>query len=302
MDLYRKKELVNDEKRAEMDNRQTRELDIISYGRKNTTTKKKGTGQKSVRTKENDRERQSRLREERKRKRRRKVFIARFLCAFFICLVMGIASLCIYHVVAERTGEEESFSFSNIGNIFHKGNDWTIEDMFGMLEEEGITCTQDFLSVNEYSRPAEELKKVKNIFIHYTANPGTDAAQNRSYFENLGQTHETSASAHFIIGYEGEIVQCIPLDEIAYAVAGRNQDSISIECCYLDESGQFTEETYRTLVHFSAILLEKYGLEADDLRRHYDEGGKNCPKYYVENEEAWRQFVEDVKEYKESLN
>ena len=45
--------------------------------------------------------------------------------------------------------------------------------------------TEDFLTVNEYSRPGDPLTEVKNIFVHYTANPGTSAAQNRSYFEQL---------------------------------------------------------------------------------------------------------------------
>ncbi|MDE6992001.1 MAG: peptidoglycan recognition protein family protein, partial [Lachnospiraceae bacterium] len=75
---------------------------------------------------------------------------------------------------------------------------------------------EDFLTISEYNRPGTKLAEVNNIFVHYTANQGTSAAQNRSYFENLGQTHERAASAHFIIGYEGEIVQCIPLDEEAY--------------------------------------------------------------------------------------
>lgn len=157
--------------------------------------------------------------------------------------------------------------------------------------------TEDFLTVNPYSRPGTELKKVNNIFVHYTANPGTSAAQNRSYFENLGVTGETSASAHFIIGYEGEIVQCIPLDEIGYAVKKRNNDSLSIECCYLREDGKFTEETYQSLIKLSAWLLKEYKLAPEDMRRHYDEGGKKCPLYYVENEAAWEQFIQDLREY-----
>lgn len=104
--------------------------------------------------------------------------------------------------------------------------------------------TEDFLTVNEYSRPGDPLTEVNNIFVHYTANPGTSAAQNRSYFEQLKDNHERSASAHFIIGYNGEIIQCVPLDEIAYAVQTRNEDSISIECCYKADNGQFTQETY----------------------------------------------------------
>ena len=91
------------------------------------------------------------------------------------------------------------------------------------------------------------MTEVNNIFVHYTANPGTSAAQNRSYFEQLKDNHERRASAHFIIGYDGEILQCVPLDEIAYAVQTRNEDSISIECCYKADNGQFTQETYDSL-------------------------------------------------------
>lgn len=157
---------------------------------------------------------------------------------------------------------------------------------------------EEFLTISEYNRPGTELASVKNIFVHYTANPGTSAAQNRSYFESLGQTHERAASAHFIIGYEGEIVQCIPLEEEAYAVVERNEDSISIECCYLEKDGSFTQETYDSLIEMLAWLTEKYDLEAQDILRHYDCGGKKCPLYYVEHEDAWQQLLEDVRQYK----
>ena len=155
--------------------------------------------------------------------------------------------------------------------------------------------TEDFLTVNPYSRPGESLPQVNNIFVHYTANKRTSAAQNRSYFENLSQTGETSASAHFIIGYEGEIIQCIPLDEIGYAVVGRNYDSISIECCYLEDDGEFTKATYDSLIWLCSWLLQEYDLAPEDILRHYDEGGKKCPLYYVEHESAWKQLIGDVK-------
>lgn len=154
--------------------------------------------------------------------------------------------------------------------------------------------TEDFLTVNEYSRPGDELKEVNNIFVHYTANPGTSAAQNRSYFEQLKDTHERSASAHFIIGYEGETIQCIPLNEIAYAVQGRNEDSISIECCYTAADGSFTQETYDSLIELLRWLTDVYDLQEEDILRHYDCGGKKCPLYYIENEEEWAQLKRDV--------
>lgn len=153
---------------------------------------------------------------------------------------------------------------------------------------------EDFLTFSEYNRPGTKLERVDNIFVHYTANPGTSAAQNRSYFESLGQTHERAASAHFIIGYDGEIIQCIPLEEEAYAVKERNVDSISIECCYIAEDGSFTPATYDSLIEMLVWLTDKYHLKPEDILRHYDCGGKKCPIYYVEHEDAWQQLLADV--------
>ena len=162
--------------------------------------------------------------------------------------------------------------------------------------------TVSLLEVNRYSRPGTKLKKVKNIFVHYTANKGTSAEQNRSYFANLAGTGERSASAHFIIGYDGEILQCIPLEEEAYAVKGRNDDSLSIECCYLSEDGEFTSSTRASLTELLAWLCGEYGLTTEDILRHYDAGGKKCPLYYVEHEEEWTRLKEDVAAYMEETS
>lgn len=154
--------------------------------------------------------------------------------------------------------------------------------------------TQEFLTPNEYSRPQTPLGKVKNIVIHYVANPGTSAENNRDYFENLKDTHTTKASSHFIVGLEGEVIQCIPLDEYSYASNDRNGDTISIETCHLDETGQYTEATYQSMVRLTAFLCDKYRLTEEDLIRHYDITGKICPKYFVDHEDAWETFKRDV--------
>lgn len=155
----------------------------------------------------------------------------------------------------------------------------------------------DLLTINEYSRSGEANNKINGIVVHYTANPGTTASQNRSYFEGLKESKLTKASSHFIIGLEGEIVQCIPTNEVAYASNERNYDTISIECCHPDETGKFDEKTYQSLVHLTAWLCGKFNLKPKDVMRHYDITGKLCPLYYVENEAEWEQFIEDVKEY-----
>lgn len=151
------------------------------------------------------------------------------------------------------------------------------------------------LTINPYSRPGTNSDKIKNIVIHYTANPGTSAKQNRNYFENLKDVKETKASSHFIVGIEGEIIQCVPTWEIAYASNNRNSDTISIETCHLQSDGKYTEETYQSMVQLTAWLCEKFDLTEDDVIRHYDITGKICPKYFVEDKDAWEQFKLDVK-------
>ncbi|MCI8578589.1 MAG: N-acetylmuramoyl-L-alanine amidase [Lachnospiraceae bacterium] len=158
--------------------------------------------------------------------------------------------------------------------------------------------TQDFLNVNPYSRPGTRRTQVNSIVVHYVANPGTSARQNWSYFNNLAdQTgpDAVSASSHYIIGIDGEILQGIPLDEVAYANYPRNDDTVSIECCHPDDTGEFSEETMKSLVRLTAWLCGELHLDEKDVIRHYDVIGKNCPKYYVENESEWKEFKKAVK-------
>ena len=154
---------------------------------------------------------------------------------------------------------------------------------------------QDLLTVNPYSRPGDELKSIRGVVIHYVGNPGTSAQANRNYFESLSAgTDGTYASSHFVVGLEGEVIQCVPLNEIAYASNSRNEDTVSIEVCHPDESGKFNDSTYRSLVRLTAWLCDTYGLSAEHVIRHYDTCGKECPLYFVRHEDAWEQFKADV--------
>ncbi|MCR5099119.1 MAG: N-acetylmuramoyl-L-alanine amidase [Lachnospiraceae bacterium] len=162
---------------------------------------------------------------------------------------------------------------------------------------EAPQITEELLTVNEYSRPGKSLDEVHGIVVHYTANPGTSAENNRSYFEGLKDSHDTYASSHYIIDIDGEIIQCIPLTEQAYASNDRNYDTIAIECCHPDETGVFSKDTYDELVHLTAWLLGQYDLEIDDVIRHYDVSGKPCPKYFVDHPEKWEEFKSDVEKY-----
>ena len=85
------------------------------------------------------------------------------------------------------------------------------------------------------------------------------------------------------------------LNEISYASNNRNSDTISIECCHPAADGKFTDETYDSLVKLTAWLCKQLDLSPKDVIRHYDVTGKACPKYFVDHEDAWKQFRKDVK-------
>lgn len=166
----------------------------------------------------------------------------------------------------------------------------------GWAEEFKGTIEENLLPVNPYSRPGTKLEEVNAIVIHYVGNPGTTAAQNRSYFENIIETGEASVSSHFIVGLDGEIIQCVPLDEISYASNTRNEDTIAVETCHPDETGKYNQTTYDSMVKLTAYLCILYNLNPDkDVIRHYDVTGKECPKYFVDYENEWSLFKAQVK-------
>ncbi len=151
---------------------------------------------------------------------------------------------------------------------------------------------QQIIKVDGDSRRGVMLEGVRDIVIHYVGNPGTTAQQNRDYYAS----RSSSVSSHFIIGLKGEIIQCIPLHEKSSASNHRNKDTISIEVCHPDASGKFTDAAYQSLVKLTAWLCETCDLDSDDIIRHYDVTGKQCPLYFVTHEDAWEHFKKDVEE------
>lgn len=158
------------------------------------------------------------------------------------------------------------------------------------------TTPPDYVDVqlisNSHARTGVKLIEINNIVIHYTGNPQSTAQNNRDYFNKS----DTDVCSHFVVGLDGEIIQCVPLDEKSAASNNRNLDTISIEVCHPDQSGKFNTETYNSLVKLTAWLCDNSSLKASDVIRHYDITGKECPKYFVDNESAWNTFLNDVKQ------
>lgn len=166
-----------------------------------------------------------------------------------------------------------------------------VEHMSGLAVPEWVDV--QLIAVDGHSRSGVPLTDINDIVIHYVGNPGTSAQANRDYFDS----DAAKVSSHFVVGLEGEIIQCIPLDERSAASNDRNPDTISIEVCHPDESGRFNDASYESLVRLTAWLCHETGLDAEHVIRHYDVTGKLCPKYFVDNEDAWEEFKTDVSDY-----
>lgn len=150
------------------------------------------------------------------------------------------------------------------------------------------------IDVDGASRSGEKLDSIKDIVIHYVGNPGSTAQQNHDFYAG----NQSNVSSHFVVGLDGEVIQCIPLDEMSAASNWRNNDTISIEVCHPDDTGKFNKKTYKSLVKLVAWLEEQCGLEDGDVIRHYDITGKECPRYFVTHEDAWKKFKQDVADYR----
>lgn len=164
-------------------------------------------------------------------------------------------------------------------------------DYGGIPQVEDIKIKQMLLTPSEYTRPQTKIKPTA-IAWHYVGNPNTTAIANRNYFESLKDSRKTKASSHYIIGLEGEIIQCIPDLEKSFCTNNANDYTISVECCHPDNTGRFTEETYRSMVWLGKYLMQKHGIKNNI--RHYDVTGKTCPKWFVDNPEEWEKFKKEL--------
>ncbi len=169
--------------------------------------------------------------------------------------------------------------------------------------------TEKLLTKNKYSRTGIHLIKVLGIVVHYVGVNNQKPEQTVAYFEGLKKgTNNRFASAHYVVGQDGNGIHCIPDIEVAYHCGAKeykdgiveklgnypNYTTIGIEMCHTSEG--FSEETLETTAKLVAYLLTVYDLNIENLYRHFDITGKNCPKFFVEDEKQWIDFKKRVAE------
>lgn len=141
-----------------------------------------------------------------------------------------------------------------------------------------MTIVDKIIPKGKYNRPGTA-STPKKICVHYNGKPGASATDLALFF---AANPNAETSSQYVVGMEGEIIRCLPDNEQAYAATGNNKNVIHIEVCHPDSTGKFTEKSIAALSELVPYLMEKYGIDSNNVVRHYDLTGKHCPMYYVD--------------------
>ncbi|PPK77485.1 putative cell wall binding repeat protein [Lacrimispora xylanisolvens] len=155
-----------------------------------------------------------------------------------------------------------------------------------------------------YNLTAGEVDRIKYLVIHYVGALGGAEANCKYYASQY-----VGASAHYYVGFNGEIWQSVEDKNIAWHCGTkngykhpecRNANSLGIELCVRNKGPladtsrdwYFEDETVLAAIELTKELMAKYNIPADHVIRHYDVTGKICPNPYVYNhtDHTWEAF------------
>lgn len=184
-----------------------------------------------------------------------------------------------------------------------------------------LSITKKFINKNDRSRPGLKMKKIMALIVHWTQSPGAKATWVADFFE---KRNEGYGGAHYVIDIDGSVINCIPDNEVAWHCGAKsytdtalaffgaytcsefsspNFHSIGLELCHETMRGDFSESTLNSTKILLASLCEKYSLNAKkDILRHYDITGKICPKWFVNKQDEWENFLNSVLELQNTKN
>lgn len=169
--------------------------------------------------------------------------------------------------------------------------------------------------ISKYNHNISTENRIKYIVIHYVGGLG-GAEQNCKYFAEC----DRGASAHYFVGFNGEIWQCVEDKDVAWHCGAnsykhaecRNVNSIGIEMCVrkkntssmsvTDKDWYFEDATVKATTDLTKYLMGKYNVPESNVIRHYDVTGKICPNPYVYNttNHTWDEFKNMITEIQNS--
>ena len=144
-------------------------------------------------------------------------------------------------------------------------------------------------------------RNIEYIVIHDTGNQskGASADMHQQYFN----AENRNASAHYFVD-DTQILQAVLDEDISWGVGDgngkhgiTNQNSINVEMC-VNADGDFAK-TLKKTIELTKHLMQKYGIDIQNVVRHYDASKKICPAVLSKNQwEGWQAFMNAVKSQK----
>lgn len=158
----------------------------------------------------------------------------------------------------------------------------------------------EFIACNTANYSVGRTRPVQYIVMHYTANNGDTAKNNCDYYHRVGGLQ---ASAHYFVDEHGVMQSVREVDTAWHCGAEarhpywhpecRNANSIGIEMCSrkrADGSYYIKPETVANAAALAKDIMQRYGIDADHVLRHYDVTGKRCPMPWVDDPAQWAAF------------
>lgn len=169
----------------------------------------------------------------------------------------------------------------------------------------------DYVIPNKFSRPRIPLVGVRGIVIHYTANNGASDTGHQEFFDGDDGGASRYASAHMFVDSDSAVL-IVPVYEVAYHAnekacrvpklkatvpAYKNGDAnlttLGLEMC-VEKDGTIHPNTIARSVQIVAEWIKTFNLTVNDVYRHFDITGKNCPAPFVANPALFTKFKADV--------
>lgn len=164
-----------------------------------------------------------------------------------------------------------------------------------------IPIVQEF-SPNQDDRPANE--KIDTLIIHDTESPGVSKAQT---IANFFLNPSSQVSAHYIIGKDGEVIQCVLDDKRAWHAGpshyrGRtrvNDFSIGIELVNAQTGHDpFTNAQYNSLIALTANLMTRFPIAYDHITGHHQVSDYPWIKRDPAKNFSWQRYLDGVRKFR----
>ena len=144
-----------------------------------------------------------------------------------------------------------------------------------------------------------DLSSIEFLVIHYTGNDGDTDEANGKYFQGPNR----QASAHDFVD-DNSVTHSVPYNKVAWHCGGkkyyhskcRNANSIGIEICDTKRDGSYnmSPATRANVIALAKKLMKEYNIPISNVVRHYDVTHKKCPAYFVNDTQAWIQFLNEL--------